>query len=150
LLPMAEALELSVAAWSPLTGGILSGKFSRTESGESGSRIERSAISEKDLAAARVVDAVADELGISSSQVALAWTMAKSPIIHPIVGARRLAQLTENMAALTVSLPADVVSRLNEARAFEVGFSTDFANDVSGWVFGDANQRLIPRRAGPF
>src|SRR4051812_48465735 len=84
LLPMADALELSVAAWSPLAGGRLSGKFTRSSAVES-SRVKRAEISEGDLRIAREVDAVADDLGLESSQVAIAWTMAHRPWVHPIL-----------------------------------------------------------------
>jgi aryl-alcohol dehydrogenase-like predicted oxidoreductase len=66
LLPMAEALDLSVAAWSPLAGGVLSGTFTRTGA-EGPTRKNRADVSERDLGIAREVDAVADDLGVDSS-----------------------------------------------------------------------------------
>jgi hypothetical protein len=68
--------------------------------------------------------------------------MAKSRAVHPILGARRQDQLLDNLGAIGVVLPEEAVTRLQQAQPFEVGFPTDFSNDVRGWVFGEANQRL--------
>jgi aryl-alcohol dehydrogenase-like predicted oxidoreductase len=142
LLPMAEAFGLSVAAWSPLAGGVLSGKFTRPGGPEAGTRVAPASITDEALTVARVVDQVAEELGVTASQVAIAWTMAKSRAVHPILGARRHDQLLDNLGAIGVVLPEEAVTRLEQAQPFEVGFPTDFSNDVRGWVFGEANQRL--------
>ncbi len=89
LLPMAEAFGLSVAAWGPLASGILSGKFTRPGGAEEGTRVDAAALTERDHAVARTVQQLADELGATPSQVAIAWTMARSARVHPIVGTRR-------------------------------------------------------------
>jgi aryl-alcohol dehydrogenase-like predicted oxidoreductase len=144
LLPMADAFGMSVAAWSPLAGGILSGKFSRgAELGPT--RVDRNDISERELRVAREVDAVADELGVSSSQVALAWTWARRPWVHPILGARRLDQLTDNLAAVDVKLPEEALRRLDEVSAIELGFPQDFITSATGFVFGDSFSRVLRR-----
>src|SRR3954454_2791741 len=90
VLPMAEAFGLSFAAWPPLGSGILSGKYTRAGGAETGSRLAPDSLSEGAAAVARVVQDVADDLGFTPSQVAIAWTMAKSKVILPILGARRL------------------------------------------------------------
>jgi len=141
LLPMAAALDLSVAAWSPLAAGILSGKFTRGDAGEA-TRTKRENVSGRDLAIAREVDAVADELGVSSSQVALAWTRAHQPGVHPIIGARKLDQLTDNLAAADLVLPADAVSRLDAVSAIELGFPHDFIASTQEFVYGSAGALL--------
>ncbi len=141
LLPMADALGLSVAAWSPLAGGILSGKFSRGADPGS-TRVDADKISERDLGIARVVDAVADELGVSSSQVALAWTRARRPSVHPIVGARKLDQLTDNLAAVDLVLPDEALTRLDEASAIELGFPHDFIAGTREFVYGPVGLRV--------
>lgn len=144
LLPMARALDLSVAAWSPLAAGVLSGKFTRG-GGDEPARTKRADISERDLAIAREVDAVADGLGWSSSQVALAWTRAHDPDVHPIVGARRLDQLTDNLAAADRVLPDDAVRRLDEASAIPLGFPHDFIASTAGFVYGEVGERVDRR-----
>jgi aryl-alcohol dehydrogenase-like predicted oxidoreductase len=144
LLPMAEALEVSVAGWSPLAGGVLSGKLTR--SGPAGpSRVVRADVSERDLRIAREVDLVADELEVSSSQVALAWTMARVPTLHPIVGARRLEQLTDNLAATDLRLPEQAVRRLDEASAIELGFPMEFIASTQGFVYGSVGHQVDVR-----
>jgi aryl-alcohol dehydrogenase-like predicted oxidoreductase len=144
LLPMADALDLSVAAWSPLGGGVLSGKFTRTDT-TTGSRVSRDAVSERDLEIARQVDAVADDLGVTSSQVALAWTRARHRWVHPIIGARTTDQFTDNLASLSLELPQDAVARLNEASAIDVGFPQDFIESSKEFVYGPVRGRFEPR-----
>ncbi|WP_433510958.1 aldo/keto reductase [Nonomuraea sp. CA-143628] len=148
LLPMAAALELSVAAWSPLAGGVLSGKFTR--SGADGpSRVDRATISERDLSVARTVDAVADELGVSSSQVAIAWTRAHRPWIHPILGARTLDQLTDNLAAIDLELPEEAVRRLEQAASIDLGFPMEFIMDTTtDFVYGPSGKLVDGRPVG--
>ncbi|MFD9822185.1 aldo/keto reductase [Streptomyces violascens] len=146
LLPMAANLELSVAAWSPLAAGLLSGKFTRP--GPDGpSRVDRATVPEHDLTIARAVDAVADDLGVSSSQVAIAWIRAHRPWIHPILGARNPAQLTDNLAAIDLNLPTDAVARLDKASTIDLGFPMDFILDTtSDFVNGPSGQQTDPRR----
>lgn len=144
LLPMALALDLSVAAWSPLAAGKLSGKFSRGGA-EEAARTRREDVSEGDLTIARAVDAVADGLGWSSSQVALAWTRAHNPDVHPIIGARTIDQLTDNLAAAERVLPGDALRRLDEVSAIPLGFPHDFISATQEFVYGDAGQLLDPR-----
>jgi len=145
LLPMASNLDLSVAAWSPLAAGVLSGKFTRP-GGDGPSRVDRVTVPERDLTIARAVDAVADELGVSSSQVALAWTRAHRPWIHPILGARTPAQLADNLAANDLELPEDAVARLDKASAIDLGFPMDFILDTtSDFVYGPSGQQTDGR-----
>ena len=83
---------------------------------------------------------------MTPSQVAIAWTRAKSSAIHPIIGARRLDQLVDNLGAIECELPAGAVEQLEVVTGFDIGFPTDFIRDTSQWVFGEANQRLDGRR----
>jgi len=137
LLPMAESLGLGVTAWSPLGGGVLSGKYTRPETA-SGGRLNAESLSARDHAVARVVQEVADDLGATPSQVAIAWTMSRSRAVHPIVGARSADQLRDNLAAADLSLPPEAVARLEEATGFTLGFPADFIAQTSPWVFGSA------------
>lgn len=136
LLPMAESLGLGVTAWSPLAGGVLSGKYTRAEAA-SGGRLAAESLSARDHAVSQAVQDVADELGLTSSQVAIAWTMSRSPVIHPIIGARTAGQLRENLAA-GHTLPPEAIARLEEATGFTPGFPNDFIAQTSAWVFGSA------------
>jgi aryl-alcohol dehydrogenase-like predicted oxidoreductase len=140
LLPMAKMFGLSVAAWSPLGGGILSGKFAQPGGPEAGTRINPTSLTERQQHIAAVVRSVAADLGATPSQVALAWVRGRSPLIHPIIGARRLDQLLENLGSLPLDLPAEASQRLDAATDIDIGFPTAFINETSGWVFGAAEQ----------
>jgi aryl-alcohol dehydrogenase-like predicted oxidoreductase len=139
LLPMAEDLGMSVAAWAPLAAGVLSGAPGR--------RADPDKLTPRQLTALRLVREVAAELGASPAQVALAWTRAKSPAVLPLVGASRPEQLTDNLGALDLTLPAEVVARLDTTAEFERGFPADFIaeSEPSPFVFGNAATRVVAR-----
>jgi aryl-alcohol dehydrogenase-like predicted oxidoreductase len=145
LLPMAEAFGMSVATWGPLAGGVLSGKFTRPGGPGPGTRVSPDSLGERELTAARAVQEVADELGVTASQAAIAWTRARSRAVHPIIGARTVEQLKDNLGVLDVSLPADAVERLDAAVDFTLGFPADFVAQVGAWVFGESSARLDGR-----
>ncbi len=133
LIPMAKAFDLAVTPWSPLGGGVLTGKYNKSalESGESG-RLASSAlgsISETSLAIAEVVSQVAAEIGHTPSQVALAWLRAQSGVIIPIIGARKLTQFQDNLASLNVTLSPEHLQRLNEISQIKLGFPHDFLHN---------------------
>jgi aryl-alcohol dehydrogenase-like predicted oxidoreductase len=132
LLPMAEAFGMTVAAWAPLGAGVLAAP------GRS-RRVDPDALTARDRAARAAVRAVADELGATPAQVALAWTRRRSAAVHPLAGASSVAQLTENLGALDVVLPDAAARRLEAAVEFELGFPGDFIAECesSPFVFGD-------------
>jgi aryl-alcohol dehydrogenase-like predicted oxidoreductase len=138
LLPMAEGLGLSVAAWAPLASGVLPG---------AGRRFDPDKLTPRELAAQRAVAEVAAELGASPAQVALAWTRAKSPAVLPLVGVSRPEQLKDNLGALDLTLPPEAVARLDAATDFERGFPADFIAECepSPFVFGNAAARVVGR-----
>ena len=151
LLPMAEHFELSICAWAPLGGGVLTGKYTRDQQQESlrreGNRL-RGRTSEAKLAVARTVDAVADELGVSSAQVATAWVRAQGYRCLPIVGARTLAQLEDTLAAVKVELSPAQLERLEEVSRVSLGFPHEFlaAPPVRDLVRGEIRTRIDGRR----
>jgi aryl-alcohol dehydrogenase-like predicted oxidoreductase len=138
ILPMAESLGLTVAAWSPLADGILSGKFTGTSVAGNGTRIDPASLSQHQHAVAATVQEVAAGLGATPAQVAIAWTRARSRAIHPIIGARRLDQLLDNLGAADLELPAEAVTRLDSSTELDLGFPATFIRDTSPWVFGAA------------
>lgn len=146
LLPMAEAFGMTVATWGPLASGVLSGKFALPGGPGTATRVAPESLGERDRAAARAVQKVADELGCSAAQVAIAWTRARSRAVHPIIGARRVEQLKDNLGAVDVELPAEAVRRLDAAVDFTAGFPTDFIDQTGPWVFGEASARLDGRQ----
>jgi aryl-alcohol dehydrogenase-like predicted oxidoreductase len=137
LLPMAETLGMTVAAWSPLADGILSGKFTRAST-RNGARVDPAALTEHQHAVASVIREIADGLGATPAQVAIAWTRSRSPAVVPVIGARRLDQLLDNLGAASLELPADAITRLDAAAPFDPGFPSAFIRDNTPWVFGAA------------
>jgi aryl-alcohol dehydrogenase-like predicted oxidoreductase len=135
LLPMADTFDLSVTAWSPLGSGVLSGKFLDGDAGPT--RVDPAAISDRDTTITREVVAVAAELGITPSQVAIAWVRQRSPRMIPILGAKTVAQLHDTLGALEVVLPDEAMARLAEVSAIELGFPTDMLQRLQGFVHGD-------------
>ncbi|MCZ6828187.1 MAG: aldo/keto reductase, partial [Gammaproteobacteria bacterium] len=125
--PMCRDLDMAITAWSPLSSGILSGKYTRGS--DEMKRLDTMPFHEQNehkLAVARVVDQVADELGVSSARVALAWVHERGTI--PIIGARTLAQLQDNLASLHLALDMEHLAALEEVSAIKPGHPYDFLN----------------------
>ncbi|RAY12583.1 aldo/keto reductase [Actinomadura craniellae] len=145
LLPMAEALGLSVAAWAPLARGVLSGKF--LDPGGAGPRTDPATLTPRDHAVARAVRKAAADLGVPAAQVALAWLRTRSSAVHPLVGASSVAQLTENLGSVDVALPAETAEQLAAAAEFDLGFPGAFLAEceTNPWVAGESWARLTGR-----
>lgn len=126
LLPMAREFDLAVAAWSPLGGGVLTGKFNGG-SGETGGRLKNfGGPKPRDLEIAETVLAVAAEVGRPASQVAIAWLRQQRGQVIPILGARNQGQLEENLGGLELRLSEAQMSRLGAANPVELGFPHEF------------------------
>jgi aryl-alcohol dehydrogenase-like predicted oxidoreductase len=131
LIPMARAMGLGVTPYSPLAGGLLTGKYSRSDlTGPSADSDDSNRktfntnlgmVTERNLAIADVVRQVAVELGHLPAQVGLAWTLRNPGVAASIIGARTPAQLEDNLGALEVDFTADQLARLHEASAIELG-----------------------------
>jgi aryl-alcohol dehydrogenase-like predicted oxidoreductase len=151
LIPMAESLGLGVLPWSPLGGGVLTGKYSRadlTQESEANVSATRKGVvassghmNERALAIADVVSSVAEEVGRPASQVALAWTLTNPAVTAPIMGARTLAQAEDNMAALSLVLSEAQSKRLDDASRPEPVFPARFTGRpmVQQLIFGGAS-----------
>lgn len=150
LMPMARALGLGVMPWSPLGGGVLSGKYAASDlatSNEAGVAATRKGViastgqlNETSLRIAGEVKAVAAECGASAAQVALAWTLLNPAVTAPVIGARTLAQVEDNLGALGVVLDAGQVARLDAASRPAPIFPQRFVDTplVRQLVFGGA------------
>ncbi|MEU8890543.1 aldo/keto reductase [Streptomyces sp. NPDC048442] len=135
LIPMAREMGLGVVPWSPLAGGVLTGKYSRSDLTradvvrDDGTRkavtLAGGTLTERNFAIVDVVKEVATELGRTPAQVGLAWTLQNPGVTAPVVGARTPAQLEDNLGALEVDFTASQLTRLNEASAIELGFPHD-------------------------
>lgn len=133
LIPAAQALGIGVMPWSPLASGMLSGKYATgatapdDPSGGRGAMITAMGrVRPATVAVADAVKAVADKLEATSAQVALAWTLANPAVTAPVLGARTLRQLEDNLGALAVVLTSDHLAELDSASRIELGFPHDF------------------------
>ena len=131
LIPMAKALNLGLTAWSPLANGVLTGKYhghGSSESGRMSSDMMKQFMPEQQRTDRIVaaVKTVSDEIGRSMAQVALAWLRYRAVPVIPIIGARKLAQLQDNLASFDLTLSADQLKTLDEASRIELGFPHDF------------------------
>jgi aryl-alcohol dehydrogenase-like predicted oxidoreductase len=150
LIPMAKALNLGVTAWSPLSNGVLTGKYHGHGSSEAGrmSADMMKGFMPEEQRSARIVAAVktvADQVGRSMAQVALAWLRSRPVPVIPIIGARKLSQHQDNLASFDLSFSADQLKALDEASWIELGFPHDFyAKDlVRGLIYGGMRDQIV-------
>jgi aryl-alcohol dehydrogenase-like predicted oxidoreductase len=137
LLPMAADLGLGVTAWSPLAGGMLTGKQLQP-GGAKDSRQDNASLQEfmksdaRKEAVVREVMAVAREVDHTPAQVALAWLRQRPEPVIPIIGARKWTQVKDNLACVAVHLDPAHIERLNAASRIEMGFPHDiFATEMA-------------------
>ncbi len=127
LLPMSQELGLGVVAWSPLAAGILTGKYNKDNGKGSGGRMEGTTsyrLNERNYNIAGKVVEIAQSLDASPAQVALAWISQQGHI--PIIGARTLNQLKDNMGSLDVTISAEQMQQLEQVSSIDLGFPHDF------------------------
>jgi aryl-alcohol dehydrogenase-like predicted oxidoreductase len=136
VLPAAKGLDLAVTPWGLLEGGVLTGKYRRD--GDEPRRY--SGAGERALATGDAVVALANEIGRMPSQVAINWVRQQRhrAEIIPILGARTVAQIEDNLAALEFELAPEHLERLEEASGYRPGFPTSFldSDDVRELIFG--------------
>ncbi|MEP6503673.1 MAG: aldo/keto reductase, partial [Betaproteobacteria bacterium] len=151
IVPMLRSEGLGLMVWSPLAGGLLSGKYQADGTAvgaEAGSRRQSFDFPPVDRPrAAVVIDAmrpIAAARGVSVAQVALAWLLHQPQVTSVIVGAKRPDQLADNIAATTVSLTAAELAQLGEASALP--------SEYPGWMFerqGEARGRQLAAPRAP-
>ncbi|OLR93010.1 aldo/keto reductase [Actinokineospora bangkokensis] len=152
VLPMAEALGLGAALWSPLGGGLLTGKYRSSGEGRLSAwgRVIHTEDDQRKTAAVDVVLAVADELGAAPAQVAVAWLLAKAErsttALVPIIGPRTEDHLESYLGALDVHLSAEQLATLDKASAVPLGQPHDFFTAESATLHGGGDFRapVIP------
>ncbi len=116
-MPMARELGLGITPWSPLRGGVLSGKYTRANAAQAkpdrGDRV-KSFLTERNLTIIDELIRIAGELGTSPATVALAWVQSRPGVTSTIIGARRLDQLEQNLAALDLKLRESDIAALEQ------------------------------------
>jgi len=131
LIPMALELGLGVTPWSPLRGGALSGKYTRenaaTVKADRGERVT-TALGDKAYAIIDELIRIAKERSTTPAAVALAWVRSRPGVASTIIGARRLDQLEQNLAALDVTLALEEVAALDKLSRPTLGFPMQFMN----------------------
>lgn len=152
LVPMADRFGLGVVAWAPLGGGVLTGKYTRNAEAESLRRQANDARGrtvERNLTIARTVDGIADELGASSAQVAIAWVRAQGYRTIPLVGARKVSQLQDTLGGLELALSDEHLARLDEVSRIEPGFPHGFLgiDRIKDLVRGEIRTQIDGRSA---
>ncbi|AKE63249.1 putative oxidoreductase [Microcystis aeruginosa NIES-2549] len=137
LLPMAKALNIGVTAWSPLGGGVLTGKYNQPNpvDGRLSMTDQPFQILDRDLKIAETVLEIAREIGKSPAQVALNWLRNRPNSVIPIIGARKLSQLQDNLACVDFNLTGEQLQRLDNISAISLGFphellASQFVRDI--------------------
>ncbi|MBG6065143.1 aldo/keto reductase [Micromonospora ureilytica] len=138
---MAQALGMGLTAWSPIGGGLLSGKYRRTSEGMSGTgRLTNPdaagrEISPSDWQVIEALESVAADLGRSMAQVAINWVATQPAVGSVVIGASSPEQLASNFGALDFEIPADARRRLDEASAPKVPLLYSmFTAQYQSWV----------------
>ena len=148
---MCQKFGLGIIPWSPLGGGMLTGKYKRGEEPGEGTRFGAAGPVPGDLAAGascatattrswRWSSAEAEQLGVSPIALSLAWNLARPGVVAPIIGPKSVQQLEDNLAALDVTLPAETMERIDDA--------SEPASGVPARLPDDGRQMMQAMQAG--
>ena len=139
LIPMALEMGLGVTPWSPLRGGVLSGKYRRenaaTQKADRGERVTNF-LNERTYGIIDELIRIAGELKTTPAAVALAWVQSRPGVASTIIGARRMDQLDQNLAALDVTLTEAHVTALNAASKPTFPFPINMIGGAHGFSHG--------------
>ena len=140
IVPVALDQGLGILVWSPLAGGLLSGKFSEVATGPEGARRTTFDFPPIDRPRAfRCVEAmrpIAQAHGVSVARVALAWVLQRPAITSVIVGAKSVEQLNDNMAAADLKLSESEIGALDEV--------SKLVREYPGWMFERQTADRLP------
>ena len=147
LIPAAQALGLGVVAFSPLGGGVLTGKYragkaqDRRDEAWAGAGFQPENSPQR-TAVLDTLIAVADEAGVTPGEIAIAWVAAKGSL--PIIGPRTLAQLEANLAAANVTLSVEQIARLDDVSAVPPVYPHTVLNErrIQDLITGDMVDRI--------
>lgn len=137
MIPMAQHHNITPLAWSPLAGGVLAGKYSKEDlkedsnnDGNGSGRKQMSQsmgqLNERSIEIGEQVKQIAQEIGRSPSQVSLNWLLQQPGGTIPIVGARKLSHVEDNLQAVDFTLTPEQIERLNKASSFDPPFPHNF------------------------
>jgi aryl-alcohol dehydrogenase-like predicted oxidoreductase len=160
LLPMARALDIGVTAWSPLSGGLLSGKYNTQNANEQkrynvDNPMSASFVNERNISIATEVQAISKEINKTPSQIALNWIRQQQQIVKdkgvviPIIGARTETQIKDNLGCLDFELTEGHLKRLDEKSKIQLGFPHDFISESAKiFLYGNTFSMIDNHRAG--
>ena len=146
LVPMMRDQQMGLLVWSPLAGGLLSGKYGPgSNGGPEGSRrltfdfppVDK----DRAWACVDVMRGIAEKHGVSVARVALGWLLAKPHVTSIIIGAKNIEQLDDNIAATTLSLTAENMAALDAVSAL--------APEYPGWMEARQGADRRPKPFGP-
>jgi aryl-alcohol dehydrogenase-like predicted oxidoreductase len=141
LVPMLTEEKLGLMVWSPLAGGLLSGKYGPGSNGPEGARrtsmdfppVDR----DRAWACIAAMREIGDAHGVSVARVALAWLLAKPAVMSIIIGAKTMAQLEDNLAVTSLALSADEIAKLDAVSALLA--------EYPGWMLEFQGGGRIPK-----
>jgi aryl-alcohol dehydrogenase-like predicted oxidoreductase len=152
LIPMAIEFGLGVTPWSPLKGGVLTGKYTResakTATPGRGVWVSRG-LTEQAFKVLDVLTPIAKATGTTVARAALAWVVQRPGVASTIIGARTMEQLEDNLGGLEVQLTADQVKALDEASKPVLNFPHDFLARVSAFAYNGATIDGKPSPVNP-
>ncbi|MDX2180549.1 MAG: aldo/keto reductase [Bryobacteraceae bacterium] len=149
LIPMAEAFGLGVTAWSPLAGGVLTGKYHGPDAATG--RMDNDMLKDfrpdetRSQAIVAVVREISKATGRSMAQIALAWLRQRPVPVIPILGARKISQLQDNLASLDLELTGEQMRTLDQASRVDLGFPQELYRRelVRNLVYGGLRDRIV-------
>jgi aryl-alcohol dehydrogenase-like predicted oxidoreductase len=144
VVPFAKDQGLAILPWSPLAGGLLSGKFDLEKPGPEGARRTSFDFPPVDKIRAsgvlKAMRSVSDDMGISVARVALAWLLTRPYVTSIIVGAKSHEQLADNLASSDVQLSPEHVAQLDDSSALPT--------EYPGWMVARQNRNRRPPITG--
>ena len=138
ILPVCREEDLGVIPWSPLGSGFLAGKFDRSSRPPSGTRLAswedtaKRHMTDRNFDLLDLLREVASEQGRPVPAVALRWLLQMPGVTSPIIGARTLDQLEQNLACAGWALPDDAWKRIDKASRIPEGYPYQFIRNMSG------------------
>jgi len=157
ILPACNRFGLGVIPWSPLAGGMLTGKYKPGEEPQEGTRFaapgpfqsvwRTRSLNERNHAIVSVVLEEARQLNTSPIAVALAWNLSRPGVVAPIIGPKTEQQLKDNLAALDVDMPAEAIARIDAVSEPHLPYPQDFMRMARQLTAAMVQQNASPARA---
>lgn len=152
LVPMARELGLGVTPWSPLRGGVLSGKYTRENreqvQSDRGERVT-AFLTERTYAILDELVRIGKELNAPPAAVALAWVRSRAGVASTIIGARRLDQLDQNLASVDLVMTGDQLAALDRVSEPTLNFPASILRWSSSWMHSGATVNGVASEVMP-